>query len=258
MQFPNGCKVVGQGPTVVLLHSSLSSSKQWQLLVNLLKSNFTVINIDILGYGDADDVVDPDSYCFDVEVARIRKIIKLATENSQYHLVGHSCGGAIAMKLAVEAPQNVLSMSLFEPVAFHLLPIDSRERAESDSFAEKVNIDDQYKAAECFTDFWNKPGFFIGLPEKMKRLMAADMPKVNLDFKGLISEKYHVNDVAKITSPVLYMVGQSSPHLSHYLSNLITSSLPNVHKEVFNCGHMGPISHQSEIIPAINSFIRAL
>ena len=142
-----GVYISGQGTPVVLIHSSLSSAKQWLLLVKLLEPNFLVINVDILGYGNADKVSDEKNYNFDVEIERIEKVLDCVAPNKPLHIVGHSCGGAIALKLAVEQPERLLSLSLYEPVAFHLLEQGSEARTMSDEFALKVDVDDKYLAA---------------------------------------------------------------------------------------------------------------
>ncbi|MEW6981911.1 alpha/beta fold hydrolase [Colwelliaceae bacterium 6471] len=254
-QLSAGIKVSGQGPAVILLHSSLSSSRQWLLLVSLLKEHFTVINIDLLGYGQAPVVSDPKCYDFTVELTRINDAIAKVIGAEQYHLVGHSCGGAIALKLAVEQPYRLKSLALYEPVAFHLLPKNSKQRLESDHFAQQVLQEEPYKAAEIFTNFWNKEGFFNALPLKMQQLMAADMPKVNLDFKGLIAEKYTLADLGVITCPSLLMKGDRSPSLSQDLTMNILHGLPDAKLQVFSAGHMAPVSHSEEVHPAIADFI---
>jgi len=255
-KMPKGVKVSGQGPAVVLLHSSLSSSRQWLPLVGLLKNDFTLINIDLLGYGQADKVDDADSYDFELEVSRIRYAIRLVAGDDKYHLVGHSCGGAIALKMAVEEPDKLLSVSLYEPVAFHLLPEGTAERAESDEFARQVLTKDPYTAAEVFTNFWNKPGFFRALPEKMQHLMAADIAKVNLDFKGLMAECYGLNDLSKVLCPSLLMSGEQSPYLSRHLTQLIQGAIPQASVQLFPAGHMAPVSHSDRVHPAIADFIK--
>lgn len=256
--LPSGIKVSGQGPAIVLLHSSLSSSKQWLWLVNELEQNFMVINCDFLGYGDAEDVSNPEHYSFEMEVARIHQALDILIPNQSFHLVGHSCGGAIALKLAVENPKRILSMSLYEPVAFHLLAKGTAERDEAESFANAVAGKTQHQSAEIFTNFWNQEGFFKSLPTKMQDLMAADMDKVNLDFKGLIGEQYNLNDVGSITAPCLLMHGQYSPHLSVHLASLIIGALDNVKELSFPAGHMAPVSHASLIQPAISEFIQSV
>ena len=256
INFP-GVYVSGQGPAVVLLHSSLSSARQWQPLVNELKTAYTVINFDILGYGKADKVIDEKNYNFDVEITRIKHVLDKVIGEQPYHLVGHSCGGAIALKLAVQAPKKLLSVALYEPVAFHFLAKGSPQRQQADAFKTQVFIDDKYKAAEIFTNFWNKPGFFNALPKKIQDSMAADIGKVNLDFKGLISEVYTLADLSNITCPSLLMAGTDSPALSRHLADVIVDALPNVKLQAFNAGHMAPVSHGEQIHPAIAAFIRA-
>ena len=253
--LPNGVFVSGTGPAVIFLHSSLSSSRQWFSLVKHLEGCFTCINIDILGYGAADGVKNGKNYSFNDEVTRINDVIDTVVGKAGYHLVGHSCGGAIALKLAVEAPQRVLSLSLFEPVAFHLLPKGSELRELSDSFAEQVNIEDTYEAAEIFTNFWNKEGFFAALPAKMQAFMAADMPKVVLDFQGIMAESYTLNDISNIKAPSLLLTGGESPELSQYLAGQIVANLPNVKQQTIAAGHMAPISHGELTLPIIAEFI---
>jgi len=257
-KIPKGAYISGQGTPVVLLHSSLSSARQWQPLVKLLEPYFLVINIDILGYGNAEKVTDTLNYNFDVELARIDKIIAMAALNKPFHLVGHSCGGAIALKLAVEQQEKILSLSLYEPVAFHLLEQGSAARELADNFANKVDIDDMYQAAEVFTNFWNKEGFFCSLPEKMQALMAMDMPKVSLDFKGLTAEKYSFNDIGYIQCRSLIMTGEFSPKLSQLLAEKIKSALANASNVNFPAGHMGPVSHSELIQPVIAEFIQGI
>jgi pimeloyl-ACP methyl ester carboxylesterase len=250
-----GITVVGQGSALVLLHSSLSSAKQWRPLVAQLKAQYLIINIDMYGYGHAPEVKFPESYDFNVEATRINSALEEIIGEQSFHLVGHSCGGALALKLAVTQPEKILSLSLYEPVAFHLLAKGSDERKNADEFARKVNITDGFLAAEMFTDHWNKPGFFKSLPKRMQNLMAQDMPKVNLDFIALTAERYGLEALAAIQCPSIILLGQYSPSLSHQLSTTIYNALPNSQIEFFDCGHMGPISDSDIVQPAIARFI---
>lgn len=133
----NGIHVSGEGPVVVLLHSALSSSIQWKVLCNELNNNFTVVNVDILGYGEADAVECESSYSLSVETKRIQKALALLNLNNAYHIAGHSCGGAIALKLAVENPNKLLSLALYEPVAFHLLEEKKRRKSDNNAIISK-------------------------------------------------------------------------------------------------------------------------
>jgi len=254
----NGITVCGKGPVVVLLHSSLSSAKQWQGLANTLKNDFTVINIDLLGYGDAEQVSDRESYSFEVEVQRILSAVKSAATKQQFHLVGHSCGGAIALKIAVEMPNSVLSLSLFEPVAFHLFAIDSEERKQVIQFSELVHQLSSEHATQAFVDYWNGQGYFEQLPAKIQQQMILGINKVVLDFKGIFTESYGINRVSEIKLPCLFLSGKYSPELSQKLSEKIASCLPTVKYHQIASGHMAPLSHPQLVEPLITDFLFAM
>lgn len=252
-----GIHVSGKGPIVILLHSSLSSSKQWTILVNHLKSEFTVINIDILGYGSARNVECLENYRASVEINRIKSTLnQLGLENEPYHIVGHSFGGALGLKLAVEEPKRVLSLSLYEPVPFHLIEEDTEEKTILNELFKKVNVDDLFMAAEAFMDYWNEKGFFKSLPLRIQQGASNEMKKVNIDSIALMAETYGPNEINKIASPVLMITGEKSPELSKVLANIIVSSLVNVRQEIFDAGHMGVISHAHIIQPKIAEFIQ--
>ncbi|TRX55701.1 alpha/beta fold hydrolase [Thalassomonas sp. M1454] len=253
-----GATVSGSGPAVVLLHSSLSSSKQWRLLVSMLSKNYLCINIDLLGYGSAPEVIDAVNYSLNTEVERVMSIVNHVIGTQGFHLVGHSFGGANALKISVENPDRLLSLSLFEPVAFHLLEKGSEVRKQVDEFAHNVAISSNEEGARIFTNTWNKPGFFDQLPIKMQRLMAQDIDKVNLDFKGLISENYTAQDLDKITCLVNLMCGTQSPDISKTLISILQNNITGSSLTEFDAGHMAPISHANDIANKIEQFIDSI
>ncbi|MDT0602577.1 alpha/beta fold hydrolase [Thalassotalea castellviae] len=254
-----GVSVSGQGPVVVFLHSSLSSSKQWANLAAQLSEHFTCINIDLLGYGNASAACEKN-YNFTIETTRINTIISQVAPSEKFHLVGHSCGGAIALKIAVEQPEKLLSLSLFEPVAFHLLALSHNENHNAlardvENFAEKLASVSQQQGAEAFIDFWNGEGFFAKLPHKIQTTMIEQFTKVKLDFIGILQERYSFEALQVIQCPCLLMVGKYSKAVSHVLSQAIAQSLKHVEYKEISSGHMAPISHPNLVQPLISSFI---
>lgn len=258
-----GVTVSGKGKVIVFLHSSLSSSKQWRNLTVKLSENFTCINIDLLGYGKAPVVKDTENYNFNVEASRIKNIIQVIAPNEKFHIVGHSCGGAIALKLAVEESKNILSLTVFEPVAFHLLAHSSNEYHNrlSDKvkqFAESIAANDNKTGAKAFIDFWNGEGFYSNLPDKIQAVMAKDIEKVTLDFKGILYENYNFEALRAIHCPSLILVGKYSQEVSQVLSHAIADSLPIVECKEVKSGHMAPISHPGLVEPIIISFLNSI
>ncbi|WOH37731.1 alpha/beta hydrolase [Thalassotalea fonticola] len=244
------------GEAVVILHSSLSSSGQWRTLEFKLKDDCLTINIDLLGYGRAPQVDNPNSYNLDTEYVRIMNAVENVIGTKPFHLVGHSFGGANALKIAVQNPKRILSLSMFEPVAFHLLEEGTQVRQQVVDFAAVVASSSAEQAARHFTDTWNRKGFFDKLPSKMQQLMMADIDKVNLDFVGLISEKYTLEDCRKITCPVALIHGSHSQEISGEVIKRLLNVFPNVIEYEIQAGHMAPISHADEVADIIISSIK--
>jgi len=247
--FEQGISVTGKGPVVIFLHSSLSSSNQWQKLAQVLSKKFTCVNVDLLGYGNARDVENEADYNFSTEIGRIKNVISEMMEpNEKYHLIGHSCGGAIALKMAVEHPEHLLSLAIYEPVAFHLFKSSNVDCAsdiffKTKQFAESLLSLDKSSATKMFVDFWNGDGFFEALPEKAQQMMSKGIDKVNLDFNGIFNEEYSFEALFNIHCPCLVLYGLYSPDASKLLSKYIVKHLTNVQTEEIPAGHMGPISH---------------
>ncbi|MDO6445775.1 alpha/beta hydrolase [Colwellia sp. 1_MG-2023] len=254
-----GFTVSGKGPMVVFLHSSLSSSKQWASLANELSKNFTCINIDLLGYGNA-SFPQVAEYNFEVEASRIIDIVDSVNVNGKFHLIGHSCGGAIALKIAVEQSHKLLSLALFEPVAFHLLAQSTNNEHQQfathvKKFADEIALGENSKGTETFVDFWNGTGFYANLPIKVQTIMAAQFEKVKLDFVGIFHETYTIANLKNIQCPCLVMYGKYTQQVSKELSHTIVDALDSVTVEEVDAGHMAPISHPQLMFPFISSFI---
>jgi pimeloyl-ACP methyl ester carboxylesterase len=105
--------------TVICLHSSASSGGQWAALRAQLEPEVRVLTPDFHGHGagPAWRGVDKDIVAFDA--ARIARLAESVPGG--VHMVGHSYGGAIALRVALYHPESVTSVSVYEPVVFRLL-----------------------------------------------------------------------------------------------------------------------------------------
>ena len=111
--------VEGNGTPVVLLHGSAASGAQWKPMVRHLSKRWKVIVPDMPGYGSSQAPVMKDVRGFEAYALAILELIEHL--GGRAHVVGHSMGGAVAMRLAVGAPESILSLSVVEPASFHLL-----------------------------------------------------------------------------------------------------------------------------------------
>jgi len=249
-------------PAVVLLHSSMSSKSQWLPLKEQLAGDYRCLAVDLLGYGASPFPAQAEgdgeyTHTLAHEVdAVITALASRLEPGEPFHLIGHSFGGACALHMARRMPQRVLSLTLFEPVAFHLLPAHDAARAEIVGVVEGIAAcAEDRDATRIFIDYWNRAGAFDAAPPAAQDKMVAMIAKVRLDFQALLGEPAGMDDLSMLTMPALVMAGERSPASTRSLVSQLAAALPNASALHTRGGHMGPITHGDAVNPAIVAFL---
>jgi 2-hydroxymuconate-semialdehyde hydrolase len=99
---------VGDGPPVLLIHGSgpgVTAWANWRLTMPALAKQFRVIAPDIVGFGET---ARPQAfrYAMDAWVSHVLGLLD-ALGIGRAHVVGNSFGGALALSLAIRAPERV-------------------------------------------------------------------------------------------------------------------------------------------------------
>ncbi|MEZ9594307.1 2-succinyl-6-hydroxy-2,4-cyclohexadiene-1-carboxylate synthase [Shewanella sp. 10N.261.52.F9] len=107
------CSGNANAPAVVFLHGFLGSKDDWSEIILQLKDDFYCISIDLPGHGDnkvisAYELPTPGfNRCAELVAATLSSL-----NISQFHLVGYSLGGRIALHIAKLYPEQLLSLVL--------------------------------------------------------------------------------------------------------------------------------------------------
>lgn len=247
-------------PAVVLLHSSMSSKSQWSSLKTQLGDAYRCIAVDLQGYGASPfpaDAGEDYTHTLAHEVDAVVAAIAAELEPGEaFHLIGHSFGGACALHMARRMPQRVLSLTLFEPVAFHLLTEQHPAKAEIVGVVGRIRASaSDSDATRIFIDYWNRAGAFDAAPANAQDKMVAQIAKVKLDFQALLGEPATLEDLSMLTMPTLVMAGERSPASTRLLVQQLGASLPNATALALPTAHMGPITHGDVVNPAILNFL---
>jgi pimeloyl-ACP methyl ester carboxylesterase len=246
-------------PVVVLLHSSLSSRKQWSALIQAHEANFRFIALDLLGYGQSAFPADAAARGFTLahETDAVMAALDQQLPNGQsFHLIGHSYGGCTALRLARLMRPRVLSLAVFEPVAFHLLAEDDAARSEIEQFAGAIAAADAADdATRLFIDYWNRPGVFDTLPDNQRQRFMDQIEKVKLDFVALLGEASTLEDMAQLDMPALVMSGLSGPGSTRRVAEQLAAALPNASYRQTKGGHMAPITDAVAVNEVLLDFL---
>ena len=103
----------GLGVPLVLLHAGGSSGKQWVKTASLLEDRFRVIVPDLWGFGRTEGWTGERSLTHDHQALLVARVIEKVVSGPA-HLVGHSYGGATALRLGLQSKDLVKTLILIE------------------------------------------------------------------------------------------------------------------------------------------------
>ncbi|SLN69791.1 Haloacetate dehalogenase H-1 [Roseovarius litorisediminis] len=244
----------GEGTPLVFLHSAACDNRQWRDISLNWSHHHQVVMPDLPGCG-ASDGFEADKWLTLENEANA--IIAVADHLQQpFHLIGHSYGGAVALKSAMQLGPKLASLTLIEPTSFHLLGHGDRfEKAmlgQIDRFAASIEqavmsgFDET--AMMQFVDFWSGPGSWDKVPAAKRAALLPRAHKLPGDFGRLFNEDLRPADIAKLTVPTLVICGTQSPEPVRVLSRLIAKSIIHSrHRTIGWAGHMLPLTHRAQV-----------
>jgi pimeloyl-ACP methyl ester carboxylesterase len=247
--------------SVVCVHSSASSGRQWGALQRRLADSHRVLAPDLYGSGDSPLWTGERGLTLADEVALLEPALQAA--GRPFHLVGHSYGGVVALQAALADPGRVRSLVLIEPVMFGLLVADdpdqpaTREilsvRQDTDAAVERGALG---SAAERFIDYWMGPGSLAAMPSGRRAAAAAAMHDVRQEWSALFAETTPLAAYSALDVPTLLLTGSQSPASARRVTALLAGALPRVTvTELDGVGHMAPVTHPGLVNAAIEDHI---
>jgi pimeloyl-ACP methyl ester carboxylesterase len=254
-------RLVTEPATVICLHSSGSTGGQWTALRSQLETKFQVLTPDLHGHG-----VGPAWHGFDEDIvaADATHISRLAESvPGDIHLVGHSYGGAIALRVALYHPERVTSVAVYEPVVFRLL-LDylGRRRPASEvidvamAMRRYLRSGDAAAAASRFVDYWGSAGAWQRLSVGQQAVITQRTRVIAAQFTALANDAPRLADYRSLRVPVLMLAGSEMRAPIRRIRELFRFTLPKATFDTITAmGHMGPITHASTVAWHVARFV---
>ena len=178
------------------------------------------------------------------------------------HLIGHSFGATVALRLALERPDMVRSLTLIEPV-FFAVARDTAAYAdhtqEFQPFVDAMECGGHEAAAQAFTDVWGMGADWATMPAEMRAyltkrigLIPVTVPTLYDDSAGMAA----AGRLEGLACPVLLVEGAGSPGIVAAINDALAARLPDVQRvKVEGASHMVPITHSAQVAAAISGFL---
>lgn len=233
----------------------------WRRLMEDLKGQFRVRAVNLFGYGKTPPW-PPDTIQSLSDQARLVEAA-LPTDAGEIYLVGHSFGGAVAMKAAARLKDRVSKLVLLEPNPFFLLA----QCAETDALAEAMEMrncikkfgatGEWEKASERFADYWGAAGSWASMPPDRRAAFAEAIKPNFFEWDGLMGETTLVEEWARLLPRQTLVVSDPNTVLPiRALVELLRRHCPLwTYQEVPGAGHMAPLTRPDLVNPVVCSFL---
>lgn len=243
----------GAGDPALLVHCTLAHGGEWTGLSRHLPGR--LVAPDMPGHGRS-PLWSPDHGDFhDLATTALRDLA--LAEGRPVHLVGHSFGGTVALRLALESPELVRSLVLIEPVLFALVRQGGRD-AGNRAFEAAWARGDREATARAFLAAWGAGEDWAALPPRQRAyildriaLVPAQDPVLREDGPGLLRP----GRLEALDRPALLVAGTVSPPVAGEIVDRLGERLPQAETlRISGAGHMLPLTHPEVLGPAIAGF----
>ena len=252
----------GAGAPVVLLHSSVSGNRQWRPLAEALRDRYRVLALNLFGYGATTPWPDAAPQSLYGQAQLVLALCEAVT--GPIHLVGHSFGGAVALKAAMLLGPQVASLTLLEPNPFYLLAQADR----TDAYLEVRALRDHVKcygalgdwatAAARFADYWLGDGAWAAMPTRRRDAFVAALPPSYHEWDAVMDEVTTIAACRALGARTLVVSDPATRRPIQEIVALLAASCPRwTFRTVAVGGHMAPLTHPQLVNPLIRQFLDA-
>ena len=108
----------GQGPGLLMVHGFPRTSLMWRFVAPRLAKNFTVICVDLRGYGRSGVPASTDDHYPYSKRAMANEMVEVMAKLgfNRFTVIGHDRGGRVSYRLALDHPEKVERLAVFDVI----------------------------------------------------------------------------------------------------------------------------------------------
>ncbi len=228
---------------VVLIHGIPTNSHLWDYVIPYLKQNYTVLAVDMIGYGKSDR-----GPCEDLTLPKQSQYILTAMDQLQIekaHFIGHDLGGGVVQIIAVHHPERMKSMIVIDGVTYANWPLPIVESI-------RYPTAEEFMPSPLFIERMLREGVYFpsmltpGLLQKFTSPFNTPSGPEELRQASLALNHHQTEDLVpylpNISKPVTLLWGQHDRFLVPYWGMILHQTIPgSVFKIIPNASHYSMI-----------------
>jgi pimeloyl-ACP methyl ester carboxylesterase len=249
------------GVPVVALHCSGLSGLQWRRIGEAAGSHHQILAPDFLGYGGSPASPNGLNFRYSEDVEQVVALIdELRTPCL---MLGHSYGGFIALKAALERPEQILGLCLYEPVmwgglaSFSGVPIeDVVRRFDPDLLLLNKSQAGTETYLHTFIDYWNGEGAWASMTDLQKKPVLNGAEKIAAEVYEVVTDTTPHTDYRQIDCPIHILHGTISPPEVLAMKDILVQTIPHLSTACIPGGHMNPIRNPIPVNAHFELFLK--
>jgi len=267
----------GSGPAVLLLHGFPQTHAMWHAVAPVLAQHYTVVAADLRGYGASSKPAGTDPYSFRA-MAQDQTALMQHLGHDRFHLVGHDRGGRTAHRLALDAPDRLLSLTVMDIVPTYTLlnPLSAQVAkdyyhwfflAQPEGFAEAMILADPDRYFESCLTGWGAGSLDTFDPDALQAYRTAwrDPDCVRgmcADYRAALTLDMALDAAdldRRVTCPALVMLGAQGVMAQHYdVAATWQDKLTDMRSAAIAGGHFFIDQNPNETTQALQDFLGSL
>ena len=246
---------------MLLVHSAGNTGAQWDALAAFLENDFRLIAPDLYDCGATSAWKQDRPMGYDDVAALFSPLFR---QRDKVHLVGHSFGGGVALRLAAAHREKIGTLTLIEPGGYQML----REVGREDLWSEFVEVKDRFKESASRGDYdgaW-QPFFdyycshsvpWRMLAETTRQSIMGRTPAQLRVYAAQETNPTRLCDIERFAFPTLVIHGELTTRPELGVCEVIEANARSSYgARVPGAGHMVPLSHPREVADRIREHIR--
>ena len=254
--------IEGSGPTVVMLAGGPYGATGFETHAKILAPDFRVVRLQTLIADRAHKKGTlPSSYSLDMESAAVARTLDLRGITGPVHIIGEAFGAMVALDFALDHPQRVRTLTLFEPPAFWVMSeaavaSDPGMRAAiavtRDLIPSADPSNDQVSAFMCVMGTCGAE-----LPDEGSTELK-NWDALRLSLRGFSEVPAHRDSVDRLKvfpKPVLLVAGSETVDFHRRIIDQLAAALPRAVQTSVNGGHTALSTARDEFVAKWRAFI---
>jgi len=256
-----GYEEAGAGPTLLLLPPGASPAAAWRAVMERLADRVHLVAVNFSGYGETERLGDDTPLTLEAEAHAVAAVAGLF--DGPFHLVGHSYGGAVALRLAVAGALPLASLTLIEPACYRLLreagetALAGEVEAVNFGFIDTVAAGEPEAAFRTYIDYYTTgPGAWDAMPEKARIRFLGIADVVARALGSAHGEEISLDDARALGVPCAVLYGAETTQSHARVSELLAAAIPDARREVVpGAAHMLTLTHPDAVAEILADFV---